>query len=199
MAAQENNQISQKPERGDLLVAKPWLTEPVFSRSVILLIDVDEDGTDKGSMGLVLNKKVDTMTMEDLIPSWTSGKDVPLFLGGPVDFERLFILHKFGDYFGKTVKIAPDLFIGADLEKVKKFIDQGGDIEGKLRFFLGYAGWTVGQLEEEIKSEAWEVTSKLSHNDILLGEGYEYWRREVEDLGEDHRHWLLIPEDPSLN
>lgn len=75
--------------KGDVLVAEPLMQEGIFRRSVILILDAD---VSSGYMGLVLNHKT-SLSMQDLIPKWEGGKRVPLFAGGPVDLERLFMLH----------------------------------------------------------------------------------------------------------
>lgn len=182
------------PHCGSLLIAEPLMDNSYFSRSAILVLDEPEDG---GHFGLVLNKST-AMTLKDLMPDWEEGSRIPVFCGGPVDLERMFLLHTLGNTLGSCVEVIPGIYVGADLDKIIEYIENGGEVDGKLRFFLGYSGWSPGQLDAEIEAHTWAVNPTPSRN-LLEGSGDEYWRKEVEDLGQDYRSWLLIPSDPSLN
>lgn len=183
------------PHSGSLLVAEPLMDDQYFSRSAILVLDEPEDG---GHFGLILNKPTE-MTLKDLMPEWESGIRIPIFCGGPVDLQRMFLLHSLGDRLGPATEILPGIFVGADLDKIIAYIEDGGEVEGKLRFFLGYCGWSPGQLDGEIHGKTWAVNALPQSFDLLKGCGTEYWNREVKNLGEDYRGWLLVPEDPSFN
>lgn len=183
------------PQKGDLLIAEPLLDQPYFKRSVVLLLEEDEN---KGQVGLTLNIPT-PVTLQDLFPQWVAGKKVKIYSGGPVESDRLFMLHTLGDQFDGAVEVAPGLYVGADLNQVMDYIQQEEDLEGKLRFFLGYSGWAKDQLSAEILSHSWALTRPKDNGDALIGKGNEYWRREVERLGEDYRSWLLIPQNPEEN
>ena len=133
-----------------------------------------------------------------LMPEWEEGERIPIYCGGPVDLERMFLLHTLGSQLGPAIEVAPGIFVGADLDRIMEYIDNGGEVEGKLRFFLGYCGWSPGQLATEIENHTWAVNTRSGDN-LLSGRGLRYWRRQVERLGEDYRSWLLVPSDPSLN
>lgn len=183
------------PHMGSLLVSEPLLEDKYFSRSAILVLDEPEDG---GHFGLILNKPTD-MTLKDLIPDWEDGKKVPIYCGGPVDMQRMFLLHTLGDKLGASAEVLPGIYVGAELDKIIEYVENGGDVDGKLRFFLGYCGWSPGQLSAEIEGKTWAVNALPQSFNLLEGEGIEYWKREVKDLGEDYRGWLVVPLDPSLN
>lgn len=183
-----------KAHSGALLISEPLMTDSDFSRAVILVLDEPEEG---GHFGLILNKSTE-MTLKDLMPEWEAGRKVPVFCGGPVDLERMFLLHTLGDELGSCVEVLPGIFVGAEIDKIIEYIDNGGEVDGKMRFFLGYCGWSPGQLSAEIDGNTWAVNPKPLDN-LLSGRGNKYWRREVEQLGDDYRSWLLVPSDPSLN
>ena len=183
------------PKKGDLLIAEPLLDQPYFKRSVVLLLEEDEN---KGKIGLTLNIPT-PVTLQDLFPEWTAGKKVRVFSGGPVESDRLFMLHTLGDYFDGAMEVAPGLYVGADLNQVMDYIQNEENLEVKLRFFLGYSGWAKDQLCTEILNHSWALTHPEDKGDALVGRGNEYWRREVEKLGKDYRSWLLIPQNPEEN
>ena len=183
------------PRKGDILIADPLMKEPYFKRSVVLILDKDQN---EGHLGLTLNVAT-PVTLQDLFPDWKDGKKVRVYSGGPVETDRLFMLHTLGDRFEGANEIAPGLYVGAELEDVIKFIEEEEDVEGKIRFFLGYSGWSKDQLTSEILNNSWALNSDINMEEALTGKGNSYWRREVERLGERYRSWLLIPQDPEFN
>ncbi len=186
-----------KPGQGSLLIANPMMREQHFSRSVIMILDVPASG---GELGLVLNKPTN-LTLSDLVmmPDWDNGRSVPIFSGGPVDLERLFMLHSLGEIFPGSQEISPGIFVGANVDDIINYIDSGGEIEGKMRLFLGYSGWAPGQLNCEIERRSWIVDPLPDGIGLLSGAGTDYWRKAVEQLGPAYRSWLMFPPDPSYN
>ena len=183
------------PHMGSLLISEPLMNDSYFGRSAILVLDEPDDG---GHFGLILNKPTE-MTLSNLMPDWEKGKRVPIFCGGPVDLQRMFLLHTLGERLGSSAEVLPGIYVGADLDKIIDYIEEGGEVDGKLRFFLGYCGWSPGQLANEIEGNTWAVNALPQCRNLLKGQGISYWNREVKDLGEDYRGWLVIPTDPSLN
>lgn len=192
-----NHDNQYKPEQGSLLIAEPLMLGDIFSRSVVMVLDEDDKF---GHLGLVLNKK-SHLLLNDLIPEWSLQRQIPVFSGGPVDPSRLFMLHTLGDKFEGSSEIIPGIYVGGQIEEIMEYIDDGGQLEGKMRFFLGYSGWTKGQLEGEISRNVWAVTDfkGMNSGDLLRGSGNAFWRHEVESLGNDYRSWLVVPPDPALN
>jgi putative transcriptional regulator len=137
--------------KGKLLLATPPLVDPNFDRTVVLVL---EHG-DGGSLGLVLNRPTDE-EIEDMLPSWrpfVSGQPV-LFDGGPVEEEAVIGL--------AWVRDLPDAgFAGLDeglgtVDLSEDPVHFTGQLED-LRLFRGYAGWSPGQLEDELAANAWIV------------------------------------------
>jgi putative transcriptional regulator len=173
---------------GALLLAHPSMSDKNFRRAVVLLSAHDE----KGAMGVVLNrptgKRLGQLNAEFALSPLAS---VPLFEGGPVDTDRLLLcawrFHPDGTGF--------QLMFGIDPEKAVELQSQEGM---QLRAFLGYAGWTGGQLENELGQNTW-VVSPLMANVLELDQNETLWRAILTGLG---HHWKLLaeePEDPSRN
>ena len=183
------------PQKGDLLIAEPLLDEPYFKRSVILLLDEDNN---QGHIGLALNK-ITPVSLLDLFPDWKAGAEVPVYSGGPVEADRLFMLHTMGDRFEGSMEVSPGLYVGAKLDDIIDYIYNNRYANGNIRFFLGYSGWSRGQLTSEILKNTWALNPNPGHTDVLTGAEDLYWRREVRRLGEKYRSWLLVPSNPAFN
>lgn len=183
------------PQKGDLLIAEPLLDEPYFKRSVILLLDEDNN---QGHIGLALNK-ITPVYLQDLFPDWKAGAEVPVYSGGPVEADRLFMLHTMGDRFEGSMEVSPGLYVGAKLDDIIDYINNNRYADGNIRFFLGYSGWSRGQLTSEILKNTWALNPNPGHTDVLTGAEDLYWRREVRRLGEKYRSWLLVPSNPAFN
>lgn len=189
----DNNE--KEVNAGNLIIADPLMKDPYFSRSVALILDNPADG---GHLGLVMNKPAG-VTLREIMPGWEKGGEIPIFCGGPVDLERMFLIHTLGDFFKDSHEVFDGVYVGADLDQIVDYIESGENTEGKLRFFLGYCGWSPGQLEEEIRSNSWAIQNNLDNRYLLEGYGPDYWRREVERLGKAYKNWLMVPRDPSYN
>ncbi|MFT3781152.1 MAG: YqgE/AlgH family protein [Nibricoccus sp.] len=173
---------------GSLLLAHPSMRDPNFRRAVVLLSAHDE----KGAMGVVLNRPLEKRLGQlnaDFALSPLA--NVPLFQGGPVQTEQLLLCAwKFhADQNGFQ------LMFGIDPNKAIELHEEEGT---HLRAFLGYAGWTGGQLENELKQNAWVVTPLVAElmeeqpNDAL-------WRNILTELDSDWKLLVNEPDDPSLN
>lgn len=183
------------PQKGDMLLASPMLKEPYFKRSAVLIMD---EGADGGHLGLTLNVGT-PVTLQDIFPEWKAGKKVRVYSGGPVETDRLFMLHTLGDKFDGAMEIVPGIYVGANLEDVIKYIESTEYVEGQIRFFLGYSGWSKDQLAGEIEEGSWALNRNCDFQDALIGKGNDYWIREVKKMGEKYRSWCIIPQDPELN
>lgn len=141
---------SLKPTQGDLLIAEPYLGDPNFERSVILLCEDNE----KGSFGLVLNQRSNLM-LKDAIDDCYA--DIPLYVGGPVEHNTLHYVHRLGNLIPEAVDLGKGLFWSGDFETLKTMINIGKVEEKDIRFFLGYSGWGEGQLDTEMNRNSWIV------------------------------------------
>ena len=100
-------------------------------------------------MGFVLNKKTD-LIVNSFFKEFAEFPEIPIYLGGPVSPNRLFFIHSLGDnIIPDALKINDYLYFDGDFNALKRYILNGHPIDGKVKFFLGYSGWTEGQLNHE--------------------------------------------------
>ena len=137
------------PKKGQYLIAEPFLGDPSFERSVVLLTDHHEDG----SVGFVLNRPLD-LRMEQVLDEFPPFSQ-PLYYGGPVQQNNLYYLHTKGDLINDSVEISPGLFWSGSITGVKEMLKSGLMVEDDIKFFLGYSGWGKDQLEGELKENSW--------------------------------------------
>jgi len=183
------------PAKGRILISEPSLQDLYFQRSVVLLVEHDPGNC---SMGFVLNKKTD-LNVNDFIPGLEKCTTIPIYLGGPVCPNRLFFIHSLGnEIIPDTVRINENLFFDGDFDILKKYIQEGHPIEGKIKFFLGYSGWTAGQLDAEIDGNSWVVSSP-KENSPLVAKDEVYWKDTLALLGQHYKTWINYPKDPLMN
>ena len=182
------------PEAGEILIASPLLADYHFTRAVILLVTHD----DSGSMGIVVNRDYrKRVYLHDLFPELKDFPHIPVFSGGPVDRNVLFFIHNL-DFIPDKFPLGNGLFLNGDFESVKKYISEGNVLEGRIRFFCGYAGWGAGQLEREIKEASWMV-GKADYDQLMVGDFTDLWHDALSDIGDKERIWANYPLYPSYN
>lgn len=179
-------------QSGTLLVAAPIMQDANFRRAVILLCEHGE----QGSFGLVLNRPLDVQ-LGDVIEEFLAF-DPPVSLGGPVQRDTLHYLHRRPSDVPEGVQLTDDVVWGGDFEALKKIV-RAGDVEPQdVRFFLGYAGWSPGQLEAEVEEGAWIVHPILP--DLVFDDGVEaLWREVMREMGGEYALLSTFPDDPRMN
>jgi len=183
------------PRGGSLLVAEPFLREQYFHHAVICLVDYEPRGS---AMGVVLNNPT-SYTLQDLVSKVTVKTPIPVFCGGPMSCDRLYFIHTLGDVIPESRHINDSLSIGGDFETLLSVINDGYDIDGAVRFFVGYSGWSPGQLDDELIKKVWAITEILDPHTLLMGAEDQYWHRIVRSMGSDFRGWLYHPRNPHYN
>lgn len=181
------------PMQGSLLISEPFLQDFVFGRSVILLVDHSE----AGSMGLVLNKPM-PMLLNDILKGFDGVGAIPVFRGGPVGTDTLFYLHTLEGIQG-AMPVSEGLWLNGDFEAVQDYIQAGGDVEGRIRFFVGYAGWESGQLNQEIASNTWMIANGANSEIMHAAEMGGLWKHAMGRLGGKYAIWSRFPRNPMLN
>ena len=186
---QSNNVV---PRKGRVLISEPFLPGNFFNRAVILLVAHSR----KGSVGFILNKKVDLQ-----IQGYISGFEefeADVFMGGPVSTDSIYFIHRRADLIPGSIHVLDDIHWGGDFNELKRLVNLGIITRGEIRFFLGYSGWDDGQLEREIRENSWlvdDVDSSLIMEEL----GAEAWGQFVRKVGERYSMWENFPENPSLN
>lgn len=180
-----------KPKKGQYLIAEPFLGDPSFERSVILITNHDDDGT----VGFVLNRPLD-LRMEQVLDAFPDYSR-PLYYGGPVQQNNLYYLHNKGDLITNSVQISKDLYWNGSISAVKEMLSSGLMKEDDIKFFLGYSGWGKNQLDSEFKENSWRLVR--SEVNPITSDPATLWKQMLLDLGGDYKLWANSPSDPILN
>jgi putative transcriptional regulator len=179
--------------KGHLLIAAPQLADPNFSRTVVLMIEHDENG----AFGVVLNRP-SGRTVEDV---WAELGDAPcqckesINVGGPV-MGPILAVHR--DASLAEAEIMPGVYLAAQREHLDELVRRP---EAIFRLFSGYSGWGEGQLENELKHGGW--ITKEANQDYIFDGSEDLWRRVGNDITEtvlrDSVKIKHFPKDPSVN
>jgi putative transcriptional regulator len=183
----------KKPERGKLLVSEPFLEDPYFRRSVVILVEHNIHGT----VGFILNKELDTNT-DKLVPGMFLN-NFPVYYGGPLEPETLHFIYRGKHEIPGAVPICKNVFWGGEFQLLVNMLDEGIIKDDEVRFFIGYSGWASKQLELEIAQLAWWVVCEKSDKRIFNTNIETMWSEIVKSLGKSFEHLAKPPEDPRWN
>ena len=182
------------PRQGSLLIAAPFLRDYQFSRTVILMVEHNEEG----SMGIILNKNFSNlMTLNEVVPELASLPPIPLYKGGPVGRDTLFYLHTLS-YLKDALPLGNGLYLNGEFNQMQQYILSGAPTQGVARFFMGYAGWQKGQLKQEMKQNTWIVNNE-SQVDLLNMYLRDLWQEALCDMGGKYMIWSRYPKYPFMN
>jgi putative transcriptional regulator len=139
---------------GQLIIAMPKMSDPRFSKTVIYMCAHNSEG----AMGLIINKLVDELTFPDLLKQLEIKPALPksplnVFLGGPVEQARGFVLHSTEYLQDATLRVSDTVGLTATID-VLRDIAEGNGPKDKI-LMLGYTGWAPGQLDLEIMENGW--------------------------------------------
>ena len=182
-----------KPLSAHFLIASPQLLDPNFVKSVVLMIQHN----DEGALGVIVNRPGEK-TVKEL---WTEVGDAPcenvgpVCLGGPVP-GPLLAVHT--NQFFAEMEILPGVFLAATKGHLDELMLQEGD---PVKVFLGHAGWGPGQLESELEAGAWFTTpASIEH---IFYDGTDLWEKVTKTIGaatlQSMLHLKHMPDDPSVN
>ena len=179
------------PEKGRVLIAEPFLPGDYFSRSTVLLVQCNEEG----DVGFILNKPT-KLRFRDLFKGFPEFES-PAFLGGPVSSNKLFFLHTLGEKIHDSLHICQNLYWSGDFNQLISLIRAGLVEEDEVRFFLGYSGWSAGQLAAEIDDHSWVVIEPTVEN--ILASDENFWNDSIKTIGGNALLWENFPENPEFN
>jgi putative transcriptional regulator len=183
-----------KSLKGHFLIAAPQLLDPNFFRTVVLLVQHNEEG----ALGLILNRPTETSIQD----AWKQIDDEDpcdlegfVHQGGPCD-GPLMLVHDNPAF--SDIEVMPGIYFTTDRETIHQLVAAN---KGRVRFFVNYAGWTPGQLEGELEEGGW-LTAPA--DDVSIFEAGEHlWTKAIKEVsfqtlfaGIDPK---LIPPDPSVN
>ncbi len=149
----------KKINPGNLLISTPnILSDYYFKRSIVLITEIN----DIEVMGLIINKQMD-YNLSD-IDSSVNEKKIKVFSGGPVNQDNLFFIHDEPEIIKNSRFCYDNLCFGGDYEKLIQMINNKEiDWRNKVKFFSGYSGWTLEQLNQEIKEGSWIIDNKKKY------------------------------------
>lgn len=181
------------PEKGDLLISEPFLPDPNFQRTVVLVCEHGEDG----SFGFVLNKP-SLLKGSDVLDEATNFENT-LYLGGPVQQDTLHFVHRQIPGLEGGAGIAKGVQWGGSFEQLLGLMEAGKLDPQDLKFFLGYSGWSEGQLEEELAQNTWIIYKSATAADIFDTQPDVLWRECLKKMGGKYKILSNYPTDPRLN
>ncbi len=180
------------PGPGILLIADPFLKDPHFLRTVVLLCDHNENG----SFGFVLNKQIED-TLDGLLDIF-EGFPIPVYYGGPVQTDTIHFIHQYPDLIPDASRVSEGIYWGGDFNMLADLIRSNLVNPDKIKFFIGYSGWGAGQLPGEIDEKSWltvDANQQLAFNTSTDA----VWKESLKHLGGEYEMMKNFPIDPQLN
>ncbi|MBC7849448.1 MAG: YqgE/AlgH family protein [Chitinophagaceae bacterium] len=181
-----------EPAAGILLIAEPFLKDPNFMRTVVLLCDHQTEG----SFGFVINRHYEH-TLNELMNGMDELK-LPVFYGGPVQMDTIHFLHQYPDEIPGGHEVQKGIYWGGDFEVAINLLQEGNIDSAGIRFFIGYSGWSDGQLSEELTQKSW-LTVQANRKIVFHRDPEEIWKESLKLLGGDYEQLVNYPIDPTLN
>lgn len=184
--------VDKEVKTGNVLLAEPFMLDTNFKRSAVLLCEHGEEG----SVGFIMNKPLD-MRVDELIEDFPEFDSEVLF-GGPVQTDTIHYIHNVGDLLEDSIKVSEGVYWGGDFEKLKFLISSKLIKPADIRFFVGYSGWSEGQLMEEMNYGSW-VLADMDANYLFKSRPKRLWRQVMKDKGNTYTVIAQVPEIVSWN
>jgi len=186
------HKTNPKVEAGTVLIAQPFMPDSYFRRGVVVICEHRLDG----SIGFILNKTVE-MNICDLIADFPEFESEVGF-GGPVATDTIHYIHNVGAILDGSTEIARGVYWGGDFDKLKFLVKSELVKPHNIRFFVGYSGWSEGQLDEELASGSWLVDSMDANYAFKHNKG-DLWQTVLNNKGEIYTVIAQMDEFQALN
>jgi putative transcriptional regulator len=180
------------PGPGKLLVSEPFLADPNFERTIILMCEHNDDG----SFGFVLNKP-SLAKVADVLDELKKFKGMA-FVGGPVQQDTLQYVHRIPG-LENAIEIMEGVYWGGNFEKICLMIETKQINKSDIKFFLGYSGWSAGQLSDELKENSWIVSDQVDAELIFETNPEIMWQKALKLMGGRFSVYSNYPLDPRMN
>lgn len=185
--------VKKRVSNGKILLAEPFMLDPNFKRAVILVCEHDnKDGT----VGFIINKPL-KMKVGELIADFPEFES-EVYFGGPVATDTIHYIHNVGDLLEESVQIKRGIYWGGNFEKLKFLITTQLILPKNIRFFVGYSGWSAGQLKEELGYKSW-VLSEMHANYMFKSKPSQLWQQAMHNIGSTFSVIAQMPEPVSFN
>lgn len=188
----KQSHFNMEIKAGKILLAEPFMLDPNFKRTVVLICEHGHHGT----TGFVLNKTLD-IKVNELLPDFPESK-AAVFVGGPVAVDSLHYLHNVGDMLDNSLEVCPGVYWGGDFEKLKFLMENGLIKDNNIKFFVGYSGWTEGQLIEEMQETSW-IVEDMDANYLFKIKPFVLWQTVLHNKGNTYTVIAQMPDAVSLN
>ena len=177
--------------QGHFLIASPRLVDPNFARTIVLMVQHN----DEGALGLVINRPLDTSVEEicETVLETPCSTEGVIFQGGPCE-GPLMVVHTHDNR--SDIEVKPGVHFSTERESIEWLLRYN---EAPIKYFVGYSGWAAGQLENEMETGSW-LTVSAETDQIFTDDGTDLYAKllATATLGK----WIdpaRIPDDPSLN
>lgn len=177
--------------KGKILISTPDISGDIFSRSVVLIIDHNENG----AFGLILNKRNNELSRK---VRKIFGFSADIYEGGPVENNKTFIIAKGAPVSDYYISINEDFYITEDMENIAGKVLEGALNIQDIKIFSGYSGWSSMQLEGEISRKMWTVVD-VYNLDYTMPNDQNLWKNIMQNLGGEFLLWANAPQDVSMN
>ena len=183
----------RKARKGRVLIADPFTDDDYFGRAVVYICDHNSEGT----FGFVLNNFID-IDLNEVAKNFPDIKS-NISIGGPVQTEHIFFLHTVGNSIEGSMEVDDGIYIGGNYDQLKQKLDDGEINPKEVRFFLGYSGWSAGQLQEEIDNHSWIVAPVLNPLEIMDDTVIDIWSNYMRRQGKKYDILSRSPIDFNVN
>ena len=163
-----------------------------FKRSAVLLCEHNEEG----SLGFILNKRLE-MRVDELIADFPEF-DAEVFFGGPVQTDTIHYVHNVGELLEESMMVAEGVFWGGNFEKLKFLITSQLIKPENIRFFVGYSGWSEGQLLDELTYGSW-VVAEMDTNYRFKSKPEDLWQQIMGNKGDTYSVIAQMPDGANWN
>ena len=184
--------VSEQVRSGKILLAEPFMQDPNFKRSAVLLCEHSSEG----SIGFIMNKPLD-MRIDELIEDFPEFEG-EVYFGGPVQTDTIHYVHNLGEILDDSHEVMPGIYWGGDFEKLKFLIASDMVSVDNIRFFVGYSGWSEGQLVDEMTYGSW-IMANMDANYLFNSKITDLWQKAMYHKGSTFAIISQIPDSISWN
>lgn len=168
------------------------MLDPHFKRASVLLCE----HTDEGSLGFIMNKPIE-MSVDRLVGDFPEF-EAQVYYGGPVATDTLHYIHNVGNLLEDSIKVCRGVYWGGQFDKLKFLIESKLVKKKNIRFFVGYSGWSEGQLAEEMEYGSW-VTADMHANYLFKDSSKNLWHKIMRNKGDTFSVIAELPDNISPN
>ncbi len=197
-------EIPPQSLKGFFLISESNMTDPNFFQTVVLMLEHNNEG----AFGLVVNRK-SQLTLGDIIPRFatTRGFASPVFVGGPVQQEYLFVLHSElpdQDKSDSSLEPVAGIIFEPSFKNLEKYFEEESwnsipiDDRPQIHLFLGYSGWAPGQLEKEMESGSW-IYHRAAPKIVFHENPEKGWKDALREKGGIYKIFADSNQNPNLN